>query len=232
VRNWKKTTTEEMTAFPTPDVRIVRRVSSGNVARIGALHRDGLGSVRAVTSDEGLANETDLYRPFGEQAETVLSVNAVREAKGYIGERYDADAGLLYLNARYYDPRLGMFLQPDWWEVTQAGVGTNRYAYSFNDPINFSDSGGNEVGGNTLQEKEDEENENAMNEMLNDENVPLDERIDKYLEHQDYLARREFARLKALGFEDQMALGVGVYAEAQQKAEMLARIIGGRCNNW
>ncbi|AXX98385.1 RHS repeat-associated core domain-containing protein [Profundibacter amoris] len=35
-----------------------------------------------------------------------------------------------YLNARYYDPRLGMFIQPDWFEVTKAGVGTNRYAYS------------------------------------------------------------------------------------------------------
>ncbi|MCP5355242.1 MAG: hypothetical protein H6903_08585, partial [Rhodobacteraceae bacterium] len=38
---------------------------------------------------------------------------------------------LQYLNARYYDPRLAMFIQPDWWEVTQPGVGTNRYSYSF-----------------------------------------------------------------------------------------------------
>jgi len=28
------------------------------------------------------------------------------------GERHDRDAGLLYLNARYMDPELGMFLQP------------------------------------------------------------------------------------------------------------------------
>ena len=41
------------------------------------------------------------------QAETIVSASAVREAKGYIGERYDADAGLLYLNARYYDPQAG-----------------------------------------------------------------------------------------------------------------------------
>ena len=47
-----------------------------------------------------------------------------------------------YLNARYYDPKLAMLLQPDWWEVTRAGVGTNRYAYSFNDPVNASDPGG------------------------------------------------------------------------------------------
>lgn len=36
-----------------------------------------------------------------------------------------------------------MFIQPDWFEVTQQGVGTNRYSYSFNDPVNLSDPGGN-----------------------------------------------------------------------------------------
>ncbi len=36
-----------------------------------------------------------------------------------------------------------MFIQPDWFEVTKPGVGTNRYAYSFNDPVNLSDPGGN-----------------------------------------------------------------------------------------
>ena len=36
-----------------------------------------------------------------------------------------------------------MFTQSDWWEVTQAGVGTNRYCYSFSDPVNLSDSSGN-----------------------------------------------------------------------------------------
>ena len=65
------------------------------------------------------------------------------ESKGFIGERFDADAGLQYLNARYYDPKMAMFLQPDWWEVTEPGVGTNRYGYARNDPVNFRDSGGN-----------------------------------------------------------------------------------------
>jgi RHS repeat-associated protein len=64
------------------------------------------------------------------------------ETKGWIGERYDADAGLQYLNARYYDPELSLFLQPDWFEVTKAGVGTNRFSYSFNDPVNKMDPGG------------------------------------------------------------------------------------------
>lgn len=36
-----------------------------------------------------------------------------------------------------------MFIQPDWFDPTQPGVGTNRYAYSHNDPINKIDPNGN-----------------------------------------------------------------------------------------
>jgi RHS repeat-associated protein len=70
---------------------------------------------------------------------------ATNETKRFVGERYDAGAGLLYLNARYYDPKLALFIQPDWFEVAKTGVGTNRYSYSFNDPVNKFDPGGNLV---------------------------------------------------------------------------------------
>jgi hypothetical protein len=42
---------------------------------------------------------------------------------------------------------LGIFIQPDWFEVTQAGVGTNRYAYAGGDPINNLDPNGNQEYG-------------------------------------------------------------------------------------
>jgi RHS repeat-associated protein len=99
--------------------------------------------VRAITDAAGAKVESATYNPFGEQTEFVAPGLAAPETKGWIGERYDADAGLQYLNARYYDPSLGMFLQPDWFEVLQPGVGTNRFSYSFNDPVNLSDPMGN-----------------------------------------------------------------------------------------
>ncbi|MGQ3236446.1 RHS repeat-associated core domain-containing protein [Shinella sp.] len=58
------------------------------------------------------------------------------------GERLDVETGLLYLNARYMDPILGRFISPDDWDPTIEGVGTNRYAYADNDPINKSDPNG------------------------------------------------------------------------------------------
>ncbi|MGB3176754.1 MAG: RHS repeat-associated core domain-containing protein, partial [Albidovulum sp.] len=75
----------------------------------------------------------------------VLALCHRQNAATATGERFDDTSGLQYLNARYYDPKLAIFIQPDWWEVMQEGVGTNRYAYSFNDPVNGSDPSGHAV---------------------------------------------------------------------------------------
>jgi len=38
-----------------------------------------------------------------------------------------------------------MFIQADWLDPTEPGVGTNRYSYSGNDPVNLRDPGGNDI---------------------------------------------------------------------------------------
>jgi RHS repeat-associated protein len=80
------------------------------------------------------------YAPYGQPLANATSI--IAQGKGYINERYDAETGLQYLHARYYDPELGRFLTPDWWDPWQQGVDFNRYAYAGNDPINFSDPNG------------------------------------------------------------------------------------------
>ncbi|WP_176832935.1 RHS repeat-associated core domain-containing protein [Celeribacter baekdonensis] len=111
------------------------------------LHKDQLGSIKLITAADGTLVKTSTYAPFGEAFDEMLSLTRADETKGFIGERFDADAGLQYLNARYYDPRLGLFIQPDWLDPTQPGVGLNRFAYSANDPVNLSDPGGNATAG-------------------------------------------------------------------------------------
>lgn len=138
VRNFDRPTAQ-LVAYPNASVRLVD-------GEVSYLHRDQIGSVVAISDSTGVgtAAQATVYRPFGQILYQVTANPEIAEdAKGFIGERFDAGSGLEYLNARYYDPELGLFLQPDWFEVTKAGVGTNRYAYSGNDPVNGSDPGGN-----------------------------------------------------------------------------------------
>jgi RHS repeat-associated protein len=103
------------------------------------LHKDHLSSNRLITSSTGAIVQRLAYSAYGKP-----SVNAPAAAKAYINERYDAETGLQYLHARYYDPVTGRFLSPDTWDPILAGVDTNRYAYAGNDPINFSDPNGHQ----------------------------------------------------------------------------------------
>ena len=80
------------------------------------------------------------YGPFGNPLTS--NGSTVLNGKAYINERFDAETGLQYLHARYYDPNLGRFLTPDTWDPILAGVDFNRYAYAGNDPVNQSDANG------------------------------------------------------------------------------------------
>jgi hypothetical protein len=42
---------------------------------------------------------------------------------------------------------LGRFISPDWWDPNKEGVGTNRYSYAHNDPVNKADANGHESEG-------------------------------------------------------------------------------------
>ncbi len=117
----------------------VKRVGNGATAAKFYHHRDHLKGIRLITGAAGTEVSRTTYRAYGEKGKTS---GTHAESKGYIGERHDAETGLLFLNSRYYDPIIGRFTSPDWWDPDLPGVGTNRYAYSANDPINKSDPNG------------------------------------------------------------------------------------------
>ena len=100
------------------------------------VHADRLGSIQAITDVTGTDIQRRTYRPYGEK---IADTSAHAESRGYIGERQDEDTGLTYLHARYYDPALGVFISPDPLDPDDRVVGTNRYAYTFGDPVTAAD---------------------------------------------------------------------------------------------
>jgi RHS repeat-associated protein len=72
------------------------------------LHSDHLGSVGAATSSTGTSLSSQEYDPWG-----LVRTGGVTQSKyNYTGQKLD-DTGLLFYNARYYDPLVGRFTSPD-----------------------------------------------------------------------------------------------------------------------
>lgn len=128
------------TKYPVPDAKRIESATYG-------VHPNYDGSVRLVTNPAGNAVTTNGDQPYGEETRTEVRFSPAQETKGFIGERFDELAGLTYLNARYYDPPVGRFVSPDTLDPTERGVGTDRYAYAANDPINPRDPTGEYADG-------------------------------------------------------------------------------------
>ncbi len=75
------------------------------------------------------------YKPFGE------SIEAPRDDVGYTGHKFDTDLGLNYMQARYYDPKIGRFYAND--PLSFRDIHSfNRYAYAANNPYKYVDPDG------------------------------------------------------------------------------------------
>ncbi|MBI2394387.1 MAG: hypothetical protein HYV09_32755 [Deltaproteobacteria bacterium] len=103
-------------------------------------HRDHVSSVRLTTDASGAVARRYEYRPFGFREATSGTVGNEWE---FGGHRTDAEHGLSYMGARYYDALIGRFLTPD--TVVPDPLNPqafNRYAYVLNNPISNADPTG------------------------------------------------------------------------------------------
>ncbi len=100
------------------------------------VHTDHLGSVVAESNSAGKITKRFHYKPFGESIETQ------QDDVGYSAHKFDADLGLSYMQARYYDPVLGRFYSNDPVGFTGAVNTFNRYSYVGNNPVNKIDPTG------------------------------------------------------------------------------------------
>jgi len=72
-------------------------------------HQDGQANVTHLTDASGITVCSYRYDSFGR----TQPCQNVANPYGFAGREYDAESGLYYMRARYYDPSLGRFLSPD-----------------------------------------------------------------------------------------------------------------------
>ncbi len=109
---------------------------------------DGQGSVRQLANAAGSVTDSYTYSAFGQTlSHTGSSINPYQ----YTGQQFDSSTGLYDLRARYYDPSVGRFLSQDTFPIDfNNPIELNRYGYTANNPINFTDPSGHgadEYGG-------------------------------------------------------------------------------------
>ena len=119
-------------------------------------HRDHLGSVEAVTNEAGAELVVLGYDPHGErrkndwtarltraEIETLLGGHGERVSRGFTGHEHLDRTGLIHMNGRVYDPRLGRFLSPD--PIVGDPTSSrswNLYSYVRNNPFSYVDPTG------------------------------------------------------------------------------------------
>ena len=129
-----------------------RRASTG-----GYYEADALGSISSLSNSSGTPANTYAYDSFGN---LTASTGTLSNYFQYTGREFDAEIGLYYYRARYYDSTIGRFLSEDPLRFKAGAMiledpfhfkpGTNFYNYAFNSPLQWRDPDGKQVGWQVL----------------------------------------------------------------------------------
>jgi RHS repeat-associated protein len=125
-------------------------VGTSSAATTTYLHLDHLGGTNVATDGNQATSQVLDYYPYGSQR---IATGSFSEQRRFIGEEYDLESSLSYLNARYYEGSRGQFLSQD---PVFLNMGVDRrtptaladpqlqnaYAYARNNPVALRDPEG------------------------------------------------------------------------------------------
>jgi RHS repeat-associated protein len=130
----------------TPAGRSVVRTLDAGTVTTRYLHQDALGSIVAVTDENGAVAERYAYDPWGKQAvlqPPASGLTSRATARGFTDHEMLSDLGLIHMNGRVYDPVLGRFLSADPnVDRPSDSQNYNRYSYLGNNPLGGTDPTG------------------------------------------------------------------------------------------
>jgi RHS repeat-associated protein len=113
------------------------------------LYRDQLGSTTLVASEAGGVTETLAYDAQGKRRfpngkdDTAGTLTGTATDRGYTGHEHLDPLGLIHMNGRLYDPRVGRFVSADpIWADPKDPQSWNRYTYVLNNPNLYVDPTG------------------------------------------------------------------------------------------
>ena len=115
--------------------------------------KDHLGSVDVITDEDGAVAQEMSFDPWGQRrnaadwsslsGSALTDFDASRTPRGFTGHEHLDEAGIIHMNGRIHDPKLGRFLQADpYVQNPRLPGGHNRYAYAMNNPLNAVDPSG------------------------------------------------------------------------------------------
>ncbi|MGJ5037601.1 MULTISPECIES: RHS repeat-associated core domain-containing protein [unclassified Bradyrhizobium] len=129
-------------------MRVAQTSGSGTTVTTRYFHTDHLGSISAISDQNGLVVERLSYDAWGKRRningtdDTTGSITS-QTTRGFTDHEELSVAGLVHMNGRVYDPLLARFTSPD--TITESPFSTqgwNRYSYVGNDPLTFTDPSG------------------------------------------------------------------------------------------
>ncbi len=122
--------------------RISQQQTTGGSSSTSFYIYDGHGSVRALADAAGAATDTYDYDAFGI---LIHSTGTTPNEFRFAGEQFDADAGIYYNRARYFNQATGRFWSMDMVEGDpHAPLSLHKYLYTGMDPVNLIDPTGNQ----------------------------------------------------------------------------------------